>query len=115
MSFLSPGGTSRLPGEVERPCAAVKALMLDSPIDPLAFAGELPNELPAIAVRGAIPRDVSVTQVFRSRNTQIEIEPEPKAPRRRPWGPRLLGLVFMLVAFVVGMVVGSALLYLYGF
>ncbi len=108
------GGTAGLPGELEQPSAAVQALVLAGPLDPLPFAGELPGELPVTVSHGAMPRDVSVTQVFRSRDTQVDVEPPPPAPRRRGWGSRIAGLLFMLVAFLVGMVVGSALLYLYG-
>ncbi len=106
--------TARMPGDALRPSQAVKALVLAGPLDPLAFAGELPASVPPVASGGVMPRDVSVTQVFQERNTQVE-RPAPEPPARRAsWFPRVLGLMLMLVAFVVGMVVGSALLYLYG-
>ncbi len=109
------GTTARLTGEQERASEAVKALVLDSPIDPLAFAGELPPDVPPGPSRGVMARDVSVTQVFRARNTQIEREPPPAAPSKlRRWGPRVLAMALMMVAFLVGAVVGSALLYFYG-
>lgn len=107
------GSTARLPGSADEPCAAVRKLVLEGPMDPLAFAGALPGSLPPIAVRGGVPRDVSVTQVFRARDTQVGEAPVP-APSKRSWGPGVFLLVLLAAAFVVGMVAGSALLYFYG-
>jgi len=109
-----PGSTARLPGGEDHPSMAIHDLVLAGPLDPLAFAGELPVDLPPIAARSAGGRDVSVTQIFRGRNTQVEQPPQPAPVRRFGWFPRALGLVLMLIGFVVGMVVGSALLYFYG-
>jgi hypothetical protein len=105
--------TARLPSTADEPCAAVRKLVLEGPMDPLAFAGAMPGSLPPAAVRGSIPRDVSVTQVFRARNTQVGEAPAP-TPRKRSWGPGVFLLVLLAAAFAVGMVAGSALLYFYG-
>ncbi len=117
------GSTARLPGELNEPCAAVRALVFAGPIDPLPLSVEVSDDLP----RTGLPspsRDVSVTQSFRRRDTWVErepAEPDPNlAPATRPaqrgarWGARALWLILIGVAFLVGMVAGSALLYLYG-
>ncbi len=118
------GSTARLPGDLDTPCAAVKALVLAGPIDPLPFSVELFDERTRAALPNAA-RDISVTQSFRGRDTWVGHDPAAPAPPEAPleataaprvlrWGARALWFVLIGVAFVVGAVVGSALLYLYG-
>ncbi len=106
----APEGQPRF--EAGQPSRAVRSLLEAGPCDPLPFAGELPIALPPIA-GGGRPADISVTQSFRAAVTQIERREEPEVAAPAPRG-RATGVILMLVAFVVGMVVGSALLYLYG-
>lgn len=100
-----------------QPSRAIRALLLAGPLDPLALDSEVQGDLLPIAARSGLARDVSVTQIFRGRDTQVErSEPPPPAPAA-PRGPRwrrVLLSIFLLLAFSIGMIVGSALLYFYG-
>jgi hypothetical protein len=112
--LLAPMGPSAPAARLEerrgRPCQAIRALVMDSPLDPLTLEPALSGGLAPLIARGVAARDISVTQVFRGRDTQVD---QPVLAPRMSKG-RMVLVVFLLLAFTVGMIVGSTLLYFFG-
>jgi hypothetical protein len=112
-----------------RPCEAVRARLTAGPPDPLPLPGEAPEQIRIEAGAAGPSRDVSIIRVYRDRGTEIRTAPGASTPpppdtlptptpRSSPAPGRivriLLALAVLIVVFAVGMVFGSALLYLLG-